>query len=150
MLYAPGKEYIVYSYQLHNGKKRVEAFFPYCRYPTRESIRKRFQSKKCHIVHDLSDDSWYFRNERAQQLGRFVSCGDRLLTNYHPEGDFHQSREFEFERPRVSALTRGERGFTCLVTENPLREPDADHDESTDSGDGDYPSPHSECFEYED
>ena len=137
----------MYHYYLHNGKKRIEAFFPYCRYPTRESIRKRFDTPKLHIIHNIADDSWYFRSERVQQIGRFVSLGDHLLTNYLAEGEFYQSKEFEFERPRVSALTRGERGFTCHVTENPLTEPDVDHDESSDSGDGDYPS---ECFEYSD
>ena len=139
MLYAPGKEYIVYSYLLHNGKKRIEAFFPYCRYLTKEFIRLLFDATRAVLIHDLSDDSYYFKRERSHQIGRFVSCGDFLLTNFVREGEFHQEKEFEFENPHISVITQGENGWTCHVTENRYHRLDVDHDESSDSGDNAHP-----------
>ena len=155
MLYAPGREYTVYSYRLHNGKKRLEAFFPFCRYPTKESIRQRFDADRSYCIHDLSDDSYYFRHERSNQLGRFVNYGDFILHRVADEGEFNNSKEFEFNNPRVSGVTnkktwgRKEKGWTCFLTENPAH-PDFQHidqDEPSDSGDNAHPH---ECFEYSD
>ena len=98
MLYASGKEYVLYSYRLHNGKKRIEAFFPYCRYPTKEFIRQRFDAARAVLIHDIPDDSWYFVRERSNQIGRFANTGDFLLDTC---GEFHQSKEFEFHNPRI-------------------------------------------------
>ena len=143
MLYAPGKEYVLYSYRLHNGKKIIEAFFPFCRYPTKEFICQRFDAARAVLIHDLADNSYYFVREQSNQVGRFTNAGDFLLDNC---GDFQQSREFEFHNPHVSAITQGEKGWTCHITENPAHHY-ADHNESTDSGDDEHPN---ECFEYSD
>ena len=155
VLYAPGREYTVYSYLLHNGKKRLEAFFPFCRYPTKESIRQRFDTDRSYCIHDLSDDSYYFRYERTNQLGRFVNYRDFILHGHTHEGDFSNSKEFEFKNPRVSGVTkkkkrgRKEKGWTCFVTENPAH-PDYDQVLNTSPADsGDDENPH-ECFEYSD
>ena len=149
VLYAPGKEYVMYSYLLHNGKKRLEAFFPCCRYLTKESIRQRFDADRSYLIHDLSNNSYYFHHERSNQLGRFVNTRDFILAGFVNCREFNHSKEFEFSNQRVSGVTRGEKGWTCHVTENPGH-PDfqhIEHNELPDSGDNENPH---ECFEYSD
>ena len=123
VLYAPGQDFSIISQCLHNGKLQLDCFFPFCRFPTTQSIILRFD-KVCNSQYSLFP-------EHSDQVGYFC---------LKQGGIFVETLDFEFERPLLSAMERGINGWFVEVTENKLHHKfqQDDDEESSDSGDTDF------------
>ena len=119
VFYAPGQDFDILSQRLHNGKQRLDCFFPFCIFLTTQSIILRFDKVR-NSHHSLFP-------ERRDQVGYFC---------LKQGGIFVETLDFEFERPLLSAMERGINGWFVEVTENKLYHK-FQHGESSDSGDTD-------------
>ena len=123
VFYTPGQDFSILSQCLHNGKQLLNCFFPFCRFPTTQSIILRFDKVR-NSHHGLFP-------EQRDQVGYFC---------LKQGGIFVETLDFEFERPLLSSMERGINGWFVEVTENKLHHKfqQDDDEESSDSGDTDF------------
>ena len=117
VFYAPDQDFSILSQCLHNGKQQLDCFFPFCRFPTTQSIILRFD--------EVRNSQYGLFPERRDQVGYFCLKQD---------GIFVETMDFEFEHPLLSTMERGISGWLVEVTENKLYHKSW-HEESSDSGD---------------
>ena len=115
--YAPGQDFSILLQRLHNGKQRLDCFFPFCRFQTTQSIILRFDKVR-NSHHCLFP-------EHRDQVGYFCLKQD---------GIFVETLDFEFERLLLCSMEQGINGWLVEVTENKLYHK-FQHEESSDSGD---------------
>ena len=117
VFYAPGQDFSIILQRLHNGKHRLDCFFPFCRFQTTHAIIWSCD-KGCN-----SQDGLF--PEHRDQVRYFCLKQDRI---------FVETLDFEFKRPLLSAMERGINGWLVEVTENKLYHKSW-HEESSDSDD---------------